>query len=100
MGHEPTATCQIRCASEGSGSGAARTHRRTTSVQSPGTSASTASRARTSSLRLVSWVLSDVIESGQSCCRVCAHSWNSSAVTPNFAGSLPTSLRAANLVQR
>ncbi len=56
IGHAPYAACQSRLPKPGSGSGAASS--RVTSVlsHSPGASASTAMRARTSSLRLVSWV--------------------------------------------
>jgi len=41
-----------------------------------------------------------VIASGQTRRRSALASWNSSGRTPNLAGSLPTSLRAVNLVQR
>jgi hypothetical protein len=100
IGHAPTAACQMRWASDGSGSGLIRTQRRTTSVQSPGSSESTASRARTSSLRLVSWVDSVVMDSGHRRCRSSAESWNVSGLTPKSDGSLPTSLRAVNRVHR
>ena len=49
-------------------------------------------RARTSSLRLVSWVLRQVIASGQSAWRRTIASWNSATGTEKTLGSPPTSL--------
>ena len=60
--------------------------------QSSGTSASAVIRARTSSLRLVSWVVSAVIASGHSCWRRAAYPWNCAGVVENTDGSPPTSL--------
>jgi hypothetical protein len=63
-GHAPTRFCQTRWASDRSASGCSERSRRTSCPHSDGISASTARRARTSSLRLVSCVDSVVIDSG------------------------------------
>ena len=59
-----------------------------------------ASRARTSSLRLVSCVESVVMDAGARSARRRWASWNSSTVLPNRAGSPPTSLSITNRAQR
>lgn len=86
--------CQIRWASGASGSGAAAFQVRTTLAQAFGISASTARRARTSSLRLVSWVDRDVMPSGAVAWRAAHSAWNSATDIPNRVGSPPTSLSA------
>ena len=63
--------------------------------QWPGSSASTAMRARTSSPRLVSWVDSVTIASGQSRCRSAIAAWKSSTPITRSDGSPPTSLSEA-----
>ncbi len=100
IGHAPTRFCQASSSSERSGNGCAAAHRRIRSTHSPGISASTASRARTSSERLVSWVDSVVIVAGQEASRLASAAWNSAGATPNRAGSPPTSLSATNRFQR
>ena len=55
-------------------------------------SASTEIRARTSSLRLVSWVVRVVIAGGSSAWRRAIRVWNSSGATANSVGSPPTSV--------
>ena len=64
------------------------------------TSASTASRARTSSPRLVSWVDSEVIDSGCRSWRTCCRAWKSSSPMPNSPASAPTSLSAMKRAYR
>jgi len=63
---------------------------------SSGSSASTASLARTSSPRLVSWVDRVVIVAGQSRPRRAAKAWNAAGLTPSRAGSAPTSFMATS----
>ena len=92
IGQAPYAACQSRLPKPGSGSGAASSSVTSVRSHSPGASASTAMRARTSSLRLVSWVDSVVIASGQSRCRAAIASWNSATVVEKTDGSPPTSL--------
>ena len=72
----------------------------TAAAQSGGISASTASRARTSSWRLVSCVDSVVMLAGQSRASRAANSWNSSGLVPKESGSPPTSFSAASRDQR
>ncbi len=91
-GHAPTTACHSSDPKPGSGSGARSSSRSSAVSQTSGTSASTAIRARVSSLRLVSWVVVVVIASGQSRCRTAIASWNSSGVTEKTEGSPPTSL--------
>ncbi len=50
-------------------------------------------RARTSSLRLVSWVAVAERPAGQLAWRATQRAWNSSTATPNCSGSPPTSFR-------
>ena len=79
----------------------ARSCQRATSLaHSPGISASTASRARTSSWRLVSWVDRVVMVAGQSLASRAANAWNSAGSRPRRSGSPPTSFSAISLVQR
>ena len=61
------------------------------SAHSCGTSASTLIRARTSSPRLVSWVVPAVSARGQSCWRAAIRAWKSSTPTENRFGLPPTS---------
>ena len=80
---------------------AARSCQRVTSAaQASGISASTASRARTSSWRLVSCVDSVVMVAGQSRASRAANSWNSAGLVPKASGSPPTSFSAASRDQR
>ena len=82
IGHAPATVCHSSAAKSGSGSGAAACQRATAARHSCGISDSTASRARTSSDRLVSWVASVVIAAGQRASRRRAAAWNSSGGTP------------------
>ena len=75
-------------------------HRSTCGRHSCADSVSTASRARTSSPRLVSWVDSVVMVAGQRRARWPAKAWNSPGVTPKRSGSPPTSFSAISRVQR
>ena len=63
-------------------------------------SASTMRRARTSSERLVSWVVRVVIDVGQVVTRRSHQAWNSSAVIDRWSGWPPTSLAPASRNQR
>ena len=63
-------------------------------------SASTMRRARTSSDRLVSWVVSVVIDVGQLVTSAWHHAWNSSAEIDRWSGWPPTSLAPASRNQR
>ena len=96
IGQAPTRLCQASSSSDRSGSGCARAHRRSRGAHSFGISASTASRARTSSERLVSCVESVVIVRGHAATRPAQRSWNSAGETPNRSGSPPTSFSATN----
>ena len=91
-GQAPTTACHSRLPNPGSGTGESASRRVSVCSHSPGTSASTVIRARVSSPRLVSWVVSVVIACGQSACRVVIASWNAVGVTAQVAGSAPTSL--------
>ena len=51
-----------------------------------------------SSLRFVSWVLSVVMDNGNSAWRRVIRVWNSSGVTANSVGSAPTSVRVPSRV--
>ncbi len=94
IGHAPTTACQSRLASPLSGIGASRCSSVIADAHSSGTSASAVIRARVSSLRLVSWVVSAVIASGHSCWRREAQPWK-------CAGSTEKLRRvAADLVER
>lgn len=90
---QPTAVCQACQAS--CASGAVAGVARSSSVSSPdhdsGHSVSTAIRARTSALRLVSWVVSAVPVAGQSRASRAQNAWNPSGVTAGCPGSPPTS---------
>jgi hypothetical protein len=65
-----------------------------------GTSESTASRARTSSLRFVSWVEEATIADGQRAWASAQCRWKSSGDVPNTLGSPPTSLSDSRRVPR
>ena len=67
---------------------------------SRGYSVSTARRARTSSLRLVSWVDRVVMAVGQSAARAREKPWKSSWLIPMMLGSEPTSFTPMNRFQR
>ncbi len=102
IGHAPSSVCHTSSSVAGSGPAgrlcrAARADQRTTaSPHSRGHWASSTSRARTSSLRLVSCVDSVVWETGQSACWASHAAWNSATGRPKRPGSPPTSLSAAN----
>ena len=100
IGQAPTTVCQASSSSDRVGqrvAGGPAAHR---GAHSPGSSASTASRARTSSPRLVSWVDSVVMVAGHDASRAASAAWNSAGETPNRAGSPPTSLSATNRFHR
>ena len=90
--------CHSRLASGPSGSGASSCSRARAACHSGASSASTEIRARVSSLRLVSWVLSVVMDSGSSAWRRAIRWWNSSGATENSVGSAPTSVRVPSRV--
>ena len=69
-----------------------------TSPHRSGISESTASRARTSSPRFVSWVDSVVIACGHAACRAACAAWNSSTDSANTDGSPPTSVSVPSRV--
>ena len=71
-GHTPKMFCHKNCPVATSGEGASISQRATNSVHSDGTCDSTPMRARTSSPRLVSWVVSVVIACGHNRARVAA----------------------------
>lgn len=73
---------------------------RSQSSQSSGSSAIAASRARTSALRLVSWVVRMVPVAYQSRWRRAQKAWKSSGAVAGQAGSRPTSLRDIRGYQR
>lgn len=92
---QPNAVCQACQASCGSGAvavGAARPSSASSSDHCFGHSDSTAMRARTSALRLVSWVVSAVPVAGQSRASRAQNAWNSSGATAGDPGSPPTSV--------
>ena len=91
-GQAPTTACHSSDPKPGSGSGTSASSRSSAACQTSGSSASTAIRARVSSLRLVSWVVVAVIASGQSRCRSAIAAWKSDGSTEKCAGSPPTSL--------
>ncbi len=101
-GQAPTSVCQTSCSVAASGPAALRwscasaCQDVTASAHSRGHCASSTSRARTSSERLVSWVDSVVIDAGQSRERNAFASWNCASEIPNRPGSPPTSLSADN----
>ena len=80
---QPSCLCALFCSAQ-----------RTTALsQAPGSSDSTLILARTSPLRLVSWVDSVSIVSGQRLAAWAMAWWNSAGAPPNRLGSPPTSLR-------
>ena len=83
-----------------SGAGDSASQPATISAHSPGTWDSTPIRARTSSPRLVSWVVSVVMAVGQRRDRTAALWWNSAALTPKQSGSPPTSLSDTSVGSR
>ncbi len=99
-GQTPKMFCHRNSPVSGSGDGVARSQPRTNSAHSEGTCDSTPMRARTSSPRLVSWVLKVVIAVGHNVARVCAREWNSAALTPKRSGSPPTSLSETSRASR
>ena len=92
--------CQANGSSDRSGSGCAAAQLRISRHHSAGISDNTASRARTSSERLVSWVDSVVIVAGVAASRAAPPAWNSATDTPNRAGSPPTSFNATSRFHR
>ena len=105
MGQVPMSVCQRRysvgpsSASTRYGAAIARASATQAAHPSP-SSASGMSRARTSSDRLVSWVVSVVIEVGQVLTSRSHQAWNSSAVIDGWSGWPPTSLAPASRNQR
>ena len=73
-----------------------RRHRTSAARQRPEISESTLSRARTSSLRLVSWVDVASRASGWVRHRSMVWSWNASSGVPNRSGLPPTSFSETN----
>ena len=88
-GHAPTIACQSRASKGPWPVVAASVSSDSTSPHRSGISASTASRARTSSPRFVSWVDSVVMAWGQAACRRPGRAWNSSTGSANTDGSAP-----------
>ncbi len=92
-GPSPNTVCQAAHASCASGTPSpVRVTSASTSAHRSGTSVSTASAARTSALRLVSWVDSTVPMAGQSRCTRAQNAWKSSGDTAGLPGFPPTSV--------
>ncbi|GGX08536.1 hypothetical protein GCM10010353_25340 [Streptomyces chryseus] len=92
---KPRAVCQAVHARWASGPGTWARPARSRAHRS-GHSDSTAIRARTSALRLVSCVDSTVPVAGQSRASRVQKAWNSAGLTPGAPGSPPTSLAEIN----
>ncbi len=92
--------CHRNNPASGAGEGVICSQPATISVHNPGTCDSTPIRARTSSPRLVSWVVSVDMAVGQRRARCAALWWNSAALTPKRCGLPPTSLREISRVSR
>ncbi len=92
--------CQSRLPKPASGTGTSLNSSASASAHSSGSSASTLIRARTPSLRLVSWVVPATIAIGHSSWRVSISSWNSATLIENRLGSPPTSLSEVSRAQR
>ena len=84
-GQAPTTACHSSDPKPGSGSGTSASSRSSAVCPHVGSSASTAIRARVSSLRLVSWVVVAVIASGQSRCRSAIAAWKSRRIDARSA---------------
>ena len=100
IGHAPSTDCQASSSSDGEGRGWRADAVRRKAPHSAVSSLSTASRARTSSERLVSCVESVVMVAGVAASRAAARAWNSAAATPKRSGAPPTSLSATKRFQR
>ncbi len=107
MGHAPTSVWYSRYSTPGSDgvpagqwSALRSPHRRAAFAHRSGTSASTSSRARTSSDRFVSCVESAFRVHGLSAARRRHRSWNPEGESPQRAGSIPTSFSATNRLYR